>query len=227
MPNIKVTHNGNYSEEGQVNPLRWCILKQVGPDDFISQSNWLKCKDFFNDYVYSYHSKKDFTIYGFNAGKMDIPYGGNVFMALKHQTPAFVHNITKAVNPWLVEQGMPELILTPANDGMLLLELDKKYFDNTLNISLISLLIRVVNTLGKFKNFEEIKNFNGIPDGDKNKWGQVVAKGTYFNIPEKYRKYLWYYDEKRNSEKVTDPKDYQLSHLVHNCGVLAWQQAIK
>lgn len=227
MFKVTVTHNSNYAEEGQMNPLRWCILHRVSDTEFISQSNWLKCKDFFNDYVFSYHTKKGFTIYGFNAGGMKIPYGGNIFMALKQQTAAFEHNITNVVNPWLKEQGMPELVLHPANGGMLVLELDKKFFDNTLNISLISLLIRVVNTLGKFKNFKEVEKFDGIPDGDKQKWGKVVAKGTYFTIPEKYKDYLWYYDESRNSKEMDDPSQYQLASLIHNCGVLAWQQAIK
>ncbi len=216
--------NGHYSEEHQPNPLRWLILNRVGPEEFTAQGHWLKCKDFFNDYVYSYNTRKGISIYSFNAGVMDIPPKGEpVFMALKAFTPHFQHNM-KVMNEWLQRQQMPPIPLD-VQDNLALIVFDPIYLKNTYNISLISLMIRLMSDPVKFDTFEEALKYKGFYAKDQQKWDQVVKKGIFFKIPSKFDKYLWYYQENSNSEKI-DHSYYGLSGLVHNCGVLSWQASL-
>ena len=88
-------------------------------------------------------------------------------------------------------------------------------------ISLLSLIVRIINTDKKFNDFEEVKKGEHLVDGDKSKWGQVVKKGTYFKLPKELHKYVWYAGKKMNSKTLKD--EYSLPSLVHNNGVLSWQ----
>lgn len=215
--------NGNYAEESQPNPIRWLLLHRTGEKEFEPQGYWLKCKDFFNDYAYSYQTRKGFSIYGFNAGAMKIPEQGQpVFMAVKFLTPHFQHNM-EVLNNWLVAQGVPPVPLDIDGD-LALLGFDPFYFQNTYNISLISLIIRLMNYEKKFPTFKEALECTAFAPKDQAKWSEIVKKDAFFKVPDKLKKFIWYYSEQQNSEK-TEHTHYGLSSYVHNCGVLAWSKA--
>ena len=219
MFKVNIKHTGSYAEEGQTNPIRWINLKKIDDKTFESASNWWKCKDFLNDLAYTYQTGKSFSIYGWNAGNIPTPPKGEDFwFAVKNLSSDFFHNIENVLNPWLKEQKMPEVKLVKQDP--VLLALHPKYFDNTYNISLITLIIRLCNYEGmKFNNFQEVIDCNKFPGGDQDKWDAVTTKKRYFNIPVKFRKYVWYSSPQYNSEVDVG---YQISGLVHNNGVVDW-----
>jgi len=220
MFEIKPQNKSSYIEEGQENPIRWLILSKVDDTTLQQESAWIKCKDFFNDLAYTIQTGKKFIIYGFNAGNMNPPKPGEpVYMLLKGLSKGFKNNL-KVVNLWLKESNIPEVVTHEYKDGQLIVVFDPFYFTNVYNISLISLLLRVVNCDTVYKTFKEIEKSPHLIHGDKSKWGTVVKKGVYFNIPDKMKKYIWYCSDTVNSE--TPGKEYSVSSLVHNNGVVSW-----
>jgi hypothetical protein len=219
---ITYTHKNTYAEEGQPNPIRWLILSGTPETGFKNESEWLKCKDFFNDYAVAYQGGKRFNIYGFDTSNMHIPKTGEpVYIAVKETTEYFDVNMG-VVNQWLSDRGLPRISCHKGtNDADYVLEFPEYFFRNTYNISLISLIIRLCNIEYFFKDFEEMKVYQTFPQKDQQKWNQVVAKDVFFNIPKKLQEYIWYCGKQHNSKNP--PADYALSSLVHNCGVLTWQ----
>lgn len=213
-------HRASYAEEHQDNPLLWMILSKKG-EDLHQESGWLKCKDFFNDLAYTIQTGKNFTIYGFNAGTMNPPKKDEpVYMLIKGIQSAFFHNLS-VVNSWLSDKKLPE-IYTLNQEDQAEIQFDPFYFKNTYNISLISLMLRVINCTRVFSSFEEICKAIHLPagTGDRWKWDAVVKKGVFFNLPEKLKDYVWYCGPERNSKKPGP--EYSLSNLVHNNGVIDW-----
>lgn len=217
-------HSENYSEVGQKNPLRWMLLKQVKKNQFVQDSYWLKCKDFFNDYVYArMKCGAPFQIFGFNTqemsvGKPDEP----VFVLLKNYGEAFLDNM-KVVNKWLEkDQGLSTIKLTE-QDKYVLVEFPPEYWTSTYNVSMISLIMRVVSTKQELKTFADICKY--VPNGEGHLWPPVVKKGLFFKIPDKFKDYVWYQDEQNNSKKTKD--SYGNCYMVHDCGVIAWQENFK
>ena len=220
MFEIKLQPKSSYAEEGQVNPIRWMILSKTGENTFQQESAWIKCKDFFNDLAYTIQTGKHFTIYGFNAGAMNPPKPGEpVYMLLSGLCSGFRDNL-KVVNQWLKESNTPEIVTHEHKDGQLIVVFDPFYFTNVYNISLISLLLRVVNCDTAYKTFDKIKKSPHLSGGDVSKWGTVVKKNVFFAIPEKMKKYVWYCTPDVNSENPG--KEYSVSSLVHNNGVVSW-----
>lgn len=224
---ITITDKPGYAEEGQPNPMRWMLLSR-NPDDgsFQNESSWLRCKDFFNDFVYARHTGKFFRIYGFDISKMNLGKPDEpVYMLLDVLTKQFWPNMGK-LNKWLEEdQNLPVISCHPY-EGKAFLTLKPVYFQNTFNVSLISLLIRLMNVDHEFKDFNEVLAYKKFFDKDQQKWDQVVAKKLFFsNLPEKLQKFVWYCGPKFNSD--VELPEYQLASLVHNNGVLNWGEHFK
>jgi len=219
---MKITYQTrpSYAEEGQSNPIRWVILSGTPDTGFVNESSWLKCKDFFNDYAVAYNGGKRFAIYGFSTEGMAIPKQGEyVYMAVKHLTKNFITNMN-TFNKWLNENKCPKIVFWPVDDTVVL-QLDPFFLKNTYNISLVSLMIRLLNDETFNGTIEELKTHKIPGDGrDQQKWGVVVNKKVFFDIPKKLDKFLWYCGEGHNSEK--DIQVYQLPSLVHNNGVVSW-----
>lgn len=222
---ITITSKGTYGEEGQPNPMRWMILTKEDDNSYKNETSWLRCKDFFNDFVYARHTKKYFNIYGFDTNKMNVGSPGEpVYMLLDVLTKQFLYNMD-ALNTWLKEdQKMPWIPYTP-HEGKVLLQIPSIYFDNTYNISLLSLIIRLLNVEHEFKWFKEVITYKEFPEKDQQKWDQVVKKKTFFKLPEDLKKYIWYAGPTCNS--IKEPEGYQVKSLVHNNGVLSWGHYFK
>lgn len=204
----------SYAEEGQPNPLRWAILSGSLEEGFTNETSWLKCKDFFNDYCYTYNTGKPMAIYGFNTKDMAIPAKGEpVYIAVKDITPQFKENVQNVTSNVAIHE---------ADDGTCVLELHPDHFANTYSISLVSLVIRLCNVEHSFGSLEEMKVYQKFPSQDQSKWNQVVAKKVFFSLPEKLKKYIWYSGEQHNSETEVTMASYQLASNIHNCGVLTY-----
>lgn len=211
----------SYSEESQSNPIRWAILSGTPEKGFVNESAWLKCKDFFNDYAVAYNGGTRFGIYGFNTTNMTIPkLGEPVYMAVKCLTKNFMFNMN-TFNTWLKDNGHLTIPYYTVDKEVVVLEFDQFFLKNTYNISLVSLMIRLLNDETFNGTIEDLKTHKIPGDGrDQQKWGTVVAKNIYFKLPKKLDGYLWYCGEKSNSN--TEVPVYQLSGLVHNNGVVSW-----
>ncbi len=218
-------HGENYSEVSQRNPLRWMMLKPgKKKGEFIQDSYWLKCKDFFNDYVYArMKCGAPFQIYGFNTTAMALGTPTDpVFVLLKKYGTAFLDNM-KVVNEWLkTNQGLSTIKLVE-QDNYVLVEFPPEYWMSTYNVSLISLIMRVVSGNTKLATFDDICKF--VPPGENHLWPPVVKKGKFFKIPDKFKDYVWYQDENNNSKKTK--ASYGNCYMVHDCGVIAWQENFK
>jgi hypothetical protein len=213
---ITYTSKGHYSEISQPNPIRWAILSGTPETGFVNESSWLKCKDFFNDYVVAYNGGKRFNIYGFSTVGMNIPEKGMpVYIAVKDLTSEFLNNLTT------INEKLPRSIKWhKADDGTIVLELDSFYFECTYNISLISLMIRLCNIKHTFSSFDEFYNYKSYAAQDQNLWNNVVSKGVMFNLPETLRQYVWYAGKDHNSEQKVE--GYSLASLVHNNGIISY-----
>lgn len=217
-------HSENYAEAPQKNPLRWMILKPgTKKNEYVQDSYWLKCKDFFNDYVYARQKcGKPFSIYGFNTaqmhlGKPDEP----VFCLLKKFGTKFLDNM-KVVNSWLEQdQGLPPVKLLLEGEYVLV-EFPPVYWASTYNVSLISLIMRVVSTDKELKTFQDVCEYKA--DGESHLWPPVVKKGMFFKLPDNVKDYIWYQGPKSNNKTQVD--GYDICHLIHNNGVISWGAAL-
>jgi hypothetical protein len=221
---IIIKPTGGYAEETQPNPMRWLMLYRQPDGSFHSHGAWIKCKDFFNDYAYTKQTGNAFQIYGFKPNEMKVaPKDQPEYMLLDNITKSWPYNM-KVMNDWLLDQGMPVVPFTE-HEGQWLIQLDPVYWHNTYFISLISLIIRLMNTDKEFKTFAEAISWKNFPQRDQGKWDPVVKAGFFFKIPKKYWKYMWFCGPERNSDN-TPHTHYGISNLVHNCGVLEWTKWI-
>jgi hypothetical protein len=218
---IAISNKGGYIEEGQPNPMRWMILSKNKDGSFQNESAWIKCKDFFNDYAYTYMTGKGFKIYGFEAPSMKVPKKGEpMYMLLDVLTQQWRHNM-EVFNEWLYIKEMPQLKWQDHNEAQVVLEIPSKYIENTYNISLLTLIIRLLNIEHEFSTFEEAIAYKEFPPRDQGKWSPVVAANRFFALPEKLTKYVWYCGSACNSENE-EKYDGYLPGVIHNNGVLSW-----
>lgn len=215
---LTYTPKGTYSEIGQPNPIRWAILSGTPETGFVNESSWLKCKDFFNDYVVAYNGGKRFSIYAFSTENMTIPAKGEpVYMAVKDTAYNFLSNLE------VLNTGIPHPIGVHTIDGVVVLEIPAFYFESTYNISLISLMIRLCSIVYPFVDYQEFVNYKDHATQDQNLWDNVVKHGKFFNLPEQLKQYVWYEGTQYN-DKVFKGEGYQLASLVHNSGVISWSK---
>jgi hypothetical protein len=214
MKLIQKQHSG-FSEISQPNPIRWAIISKVEDGVFQTECAWLKCKDFFNDYVFTRNTGKSFTIYSFSAS-WPIDKQQPLYLAIKNLEPHWADNFC-VINEYLDKEGFPYIGLQDLDD-MYLLSVPDFYLKNTYYISLLSLIVRLCNYEVEFKNWQELVDYKDFPEQEQELWDTVVKKGWFFNLPNEGEDFLWYYDEKNNSKKIPGVN----SILIHDCGVVAW-----
>jgi hypothetical protein len=211
-----------YNEESQQNPLRWWLLQPKG-EVLESIAGPMKCKDFFNDIVYTLNTGKVFSIYQFNSEVVKkLKKGDPLYFLLTSTATEFINNVEKTLNPWLEAQGAPPLLLIPSDQG-LVLSLAPFYYKNTYNISLIALLVRMFNIDVKLTKMEDLTD-KTVPYGDWSKWNPVKQRGYFFKLPESVDKFIWWQGSGYNNEVITEEcsEGYTIPQLVHNNGVLNW-----
>lgn len=219
--NITITQKGPYVEVAQPNPLRWMIVTPTEDGGFKNETGWLKCRDFFNDYVYARHTGKTFAIYGFDTSKINVaPKDQPMYMLLDVCTQYFQHNL-EVLNIWLLSQDLPQIEFEHYKDKMWLIALDPLYLESTHHVSLITLFIRLMNQEFEFQDFDAVLTYNKFPYTEQEKLDKIKAKGLFFNLPEKVNGHIWYTGPDYNSKKTPDI-GYGMSSTVHNNGVLGW-----
>jgi hypothetical protein len=214
-----------YTEEGQPNKIRWCLATKT-EDGYVNMANWMRCRDYFNDVCVKYNGGKDLSVYGFNTATLTLPpVGMPIYIAVCNLENEF-HNNLEAFNVWLIANRMPPVASDVLASDVAVLEIPAFFLANTHHISLLTLIIRLLNTAHKFATFEEVINQKSFPAQEQNKWTTIVAYGKFFNIPTEYKKYYWYSGKVDNSETVPTNR-YNYSVLIHNNGVLSWIYEMK
>lgn len=209
-----------FIEESQPNPIMWSILSGNRETGYNAETGWIRCKDFFNDYVVAYNGGPKFCIYGFNTELVTFPAKGeNAFFLVKNCTEHFSENVSE-FNTWLEKQGQPAVYMEEYKNGQYVLEIPAFFLKNTYNISLVTLIIRLCNDIKKFGSFEEIIKYKEFASKDQIKWNYAVNKNNFFNIPDKFIEYTWYLTKDVNSKAVLS--GYSLSSYVHNNGFISF-----
>lgn len=211
----------SYSEAGQTNPIKWQIYKKIAPGEYEATSAKFKCKDYFNDTVYTFHSGKEITVYGFNAfnGMLNKEDGNGVPVILTGIKGKFLENV-EVLNKFLKSNKLPVLDYEEFDDGSVFCYIPWEYFKNTYYISALTLLQRVCNNEFEFTTIENAsKQLESIGNSqDKSLLNTFIKK--QFNLKGK-ENFVWYYSDKSNyPDKPGDA--YGIPHLTHNCGLVAW-----
>jgi hypothetical protein len=222
---IKIQDNSTYAEEGQKNPLRWKTLFREDTTNFVDQSGWIKCKDFYNDTVAYFKEGSVFSIYSYkNAVKKN---DEGVYFLLKYikDKTSFFKNI-EVVNQQLFKDLKCQLGVWDHKDDEMVLCIPNELWETTYRISMITMVVRLCNYGCTYGAWEGL----WAPDAPVNKIEHsftMEAKNNAlkngFLVPEKFQKYWWYCGPEHNSEKVKG----QTGGTIHNNGVSNWSMFMK
>lgn len=230
MLDITLTHNETYSENPQVNSLRWRIMYKNEDGSFVDQAAVMKCKDIFNDVVAKITGDKEFVKYYFNNSSIKSNQEGIYILLTGVNSPKtkFAQNVLTILNPRL-EKDLGCIVELEVEDEKTMILIPPKVWTSTYYISLLSLLIRGCNYNILIKDWDHLftvlyenEGVNtcsiGFPYLRKEHCQQLCEVG--FNVPlaEKH----WFYASGMNSEKYDD---YSLPSVVHDNGVVSWIRA--
>lgn len=234
IPNIKEFNNYNkenlYNESPQDNPIRWMCLKHLEGNDFIPVSNTFRCKDYFNDIVGAHQLNKAITIYKFTCDPevfFNRKWSG-VPVLLMNLKPDWLYNLDTVLNPYLETQKMPILSPIMIGDNTAFLNIPEKYLQNTLFISELTLLIRIINNntpnAGK-NNLDAFSNSGRCGYMDAILMAKLLQK-PMGKLHESFKNHLysWLYKAEAKSDFIKNETTWtpEHSHFLHSCGVQNW-----
>lgn len=213
--------SGSYAEIGQTNPLRWQNLRPIGNGVFEAVSKQWKCKDFMNEVVTSFHTGRDFSIYGFTVEH-------NKFFAEGQQRlPILLHNVKagwkdnmEVVNDYLLEQGFEDVYTEVLPNNQALINIPPIYLTNTMFMSQVTLFIRLANTETVYGSINEMCN-DKLNKQDANNLAACFKKPLK-DFPKELEQYIWYYNDEQNLKHGADKSATINTSLMHNCGVVSW-----
>lgn len=227
---IILNTNTTYCEVGQVNPLRWKTMFKQDNGDFVDQSGWIKCKDFFNDTVAYFNAGVEFAIYGYK-NKIKKNDDG-VWMLLKHikEPEVFAANIG-VLNTQLTKDGLGllQLINTDKQDEYLCL-IPNDLWATTYHISLITMAIRLCNYGIKYEKWEDFWMPKSPCQAIDRVFSAAACQGVTkhgFKVPEGFQDYWWFAGPSHNSKVVAKDKLPGVSLTIHNNGVVNWTNYMK
>lgn len=204
-----------YGEIPQANPIRWCLYHyDADKEEFTAQTDWFKCKDFFNDVVAKYHGV-DGGVYGMNFRKITLnDYG--LWVRLKGLYPAFYDNVLL-----VAEKFQVTLNFAPFEDdsAQCLTLFPRELFDSTYKISLFTLLVRVANMTTKCSSYEELIKQTNEPLTTDHRF-----KRAPFTVPDKLKDY-WCYMGKKYNSKQWDGRSSPQIEAVHDNGIFSWMSS--
>lgn len=218
--NLSVWDGMKYAEEGQINPIRWNVLKNIGKDTYEPVTYKFMCKDFLNEVVMSYHTGNTYSIYGFSASpKMFNKEWKGLPIRLSGLYESFYSNIN-IINKYLKEQGFPELNPEKVDQTSqdCVINIPEEYLENTFYMSQVSLFMRMANNEKPLSSFDELGE---SLKGDKNyAYYAASKKKPISKLHPSLKKYIFYWNNSNNFAKG-DTKSV-LTSYIHNCGVVNW-----
>lgn len=210
----------SYSEIGQMNPIRWEVAHKLPDGTYEVVSKIFKCKDFLNEVVASYHTKKDLSVYGFKTSYSIMALEGieALPLVLSNVTEEFHHNL-EIINKYLTEINFPILSVEATADKKWLLNLPMKYMESTYYMSHITLYIRCASIKKKCHNMDDLIA------------SQTHTDQVYLNQAIKLKPIHWFKDNQKEyvSQYASHGwkklfKDVQSTdgHYIHDCGFINW-----
>lgn len=216
---FKYTKEYDYSEIGQHNPLRFIVLSKEG-DFYTNDTGWFRCKDFFNDLVFTRQTGNAIRIYGFDT-KFAVGMDNTqpLLVGLKKLTQTFQYNVM-ALNWFLSETKRPIIRFAESCTPMeAVIEIPPYYLENTYRISLLTLLLRCLN-VERINNWTE---FLLYPHNyqDKAMLDQVIKKNIWFKARKLIKTHVWHSSPQYNSNMG---EVYGVDHMIHSNGVISWME---
>lgn len=206
--------SGGYIENAQVNPILFCILKEK-ESVFNNVTNWFKCRDFFNDIVYTKQTGTPLVVYGLNSN-LGLSKDEPIYAALDKLIPEFEDN-WELVNSYLEKENLPRVELYKSN--VTVAKIHEFYTESTYNIALLTALMRLLN-YKKINNLEEIKT---IDVGYTESLVRDAITFPLFKLPQHKQGHIFYLGAEINSNKKV--QSCYLSTYVHSNGIIGWKNA--
>lgn len=221
--NILKTHNKQYAELDQPNPVRWRIMHRKD-DVLTSQTSLIKCKDFFNDIVAWKKAKKLIEIYNFKNRIRFNKEGLYFHLTEISDVDKFVYNLY-VLNARLRQDLKTEIMCAPRENSVILL-IPHILWRNTYYISLVSMMLRLCNYNVKYEKwddfFDDEAPLNTIEDAFTAQAKKFTQKNG-FKLLTKYRK-LWYNSSNGWNSASTKPLT---PSVIHNNGVCDWVRSME
>lgn len=213
-----------YAEMPQPNPLTWRIMFR-SKDTLTSQSNPIKCKDFFNDVVAYKNGKNEFSIYSFKNKVKFNKDGLYVLLSDIANVDAFMYNLAVVAVKLDSDLGV-DIGTYPQPNGEVVIVIPNKVFKTTYYVSLLTMMIRCCNYPVKYESWEDIFNENApmnTVDKAFDTDAKAYTKTKGFYLKPKFRK-LWY----NSTSGYNSASEYKIcASIVHNNGVCNWVRSMK
>lgn len=220
---IKVNEHAPLNEVGQVNAIRWQILKELGEGEFETQSQVMKCTDYFNDVVAKKVAGTNFGVYGFDNTNIKFEADGGLFVQVTNIKTTFLENLA-AINAQLrADLGCEVEFCKDDRKNALILHFPDAVLRTTYRVSLLCWVLRLSNYDVVFKKWEDIWKLPNSPANtvEGHLKGPRVAPYAAkhgFKVATDFDKYWWFSGLSYNSEKDPGAK----GTVVHNCGCASW-----
>lgn len=208
-------HRTSYSQSGQRNPLEWQVVApRVGA--WQAQTNRFLCREFFNDMVAKKHGRR-YTCYGMNNSPIRHREDG-VTVALFNiiDMEVFLTNVELIDDKLFADTGARlSLVLDQEDLHTLIIGFPPQCFENTYIISLLTLALRVANSIREIPSWEVLcREWMG-----EDIWSWTPRTGNRaaywgFRLPENLKQFWWYRDVYTNS--IHHPKHHK--HAIHSSG---------
>lgn len=205
-----------YSEIHQHNPIRWQIVS-IEDETLKLLTKPFKCKDFFNEVVFTLKTKKPYSIYGFDVDYYKLQLDKDpeyVNVLVTNVKDFFKTNIENVLNPFVNSEDFPEILcLDVEKEDAKLLRIPLVYFKSTFYISNLTLLIRCCNykPLSKFdpKEIEYATDSTFLKSALTER---KLSKFTNLEYP------VWH-------KTMNTPSTWgdNFSVVWHNCGFINWR----
>jgi hypothetical protein len=223
--NLKLTIAAHYIEIGQKNPLRWRMMYREKDGSFVDQTDWIKCKDFFNDTVAYFKTGELFDIYGYSNKKLKNEEGVYFLLNFIENVPRFLANI--AVMNEQLKQDLGCAVWAEAVESdpkQVMICIPMECWATTYRMSMVTFVIRLCNYPVEYKKWADF----WAPDAPSRKVEAAFQGNAHanaekggFTVPAAYSNYWWFAGPKYNSEVWKD-KLGLVSSVIHNNGVSNW-----
>lgn len=223
---FKITLNTHptYGEIGQPNPMRWRIMYR-NKNTLESQSNLIKCKDFFNDVVAYKQADKQFKMYNFDNKVKFNRFGLYMHLTEIGKVDLFLSNL--AVLNERLEQDLDTRVKAfKQGKKQVVIHIPNKLWKNTWYISLVTMLIRCCNYDKAYEKWDDFFAADAPMNTAENAFtpaAKTNAQKIGFKLPAKYTKFWWWSGDVYNSSN----KDAFNPSSIHNNGVSAWSNFLK
>lgn len=225
MPNVKILKKhipNEYAEMDQPNPLTWRIMHKRG-DMLVSQTNPIKCKDFFNDVVAWKNAKHAFSIYNFDNRIKFNKDGLHVLLTNIDNMGKFMYNF--AVVAVKLDEDLGVDIQTYTVPEGLVVVLPTKVFKTTYYVSLLTMMIRCCNYNIEYESWDDFYNEDAPMNTIETAFDDAAKEFTKqngFKLLTKYRK-LWY----NSTHGWNSASGHELvASIIHNNGVVNWVKSM-